>query len=127
MGRGREELAGEAALAIGDRGLDVLITRELAERACARLYVRIGRRAPIIGVGGIATAEDAYRRIRAGASLVQIYTALVYQGPAVVRSIQDGLVRLLERDGLTLGRAIGADADSREFRDRPPARTPSGT
>ena len=83
--------------------------------------------APIIGVGGISTAEDAYRRIRAGASLVQIYTALVYRGPSAARDIQDGLSRLLERDGLTLAGAVGADANLYVVRDRPPARTPSGT
>jgi dihydroorotate dehydrogenase len=84
--------------------------REAAERACARLFLRVGRRAPIVGVGGIATAEDAYRRIRAGASLVQLYTALVYEGPAVARTIQDGLARLLQRDGLALPEAVGLDA-----------------
>jgi dihydroorotate dehydrogenase len=84
--------------------------RQPAERACARLFLRVGRRAPIIGVGGIATAEDAYRRIRAGASLLQIYTGFVYGGPGVVPEIQDGLARLLESDGLTLGQAIGIDA-----------------
>jgi dihydroorotate dehydrogenase len=61
-------------------------------------------------VGGIFTAEDAYARIRAGASLVQIYTALVYQGPRAPRAIADGLARLLARDGLTLQEAIGRDA-----------------
>jgi dihydroorotate dehydrogenase len=101
--------------------------REQAERACARLYLRVGGRAPIIGVGGISTAEDAYRRIRAGASLVQIYTALVYQGPSAPRDIQDGLSRLLERDGLDLERAVGIDAKLHVLRDRPPVRTPSGT
>jgi dihydroorotate dehydrogenase len=108
-------------------GLSGAPLRDLAERACARLYLRVGDRVPIIGVGGISTAEDAYRRIRAGASLVQIYTALVYRGPSAVREIQDGLARLLERDGLTLARAVGADANLNVVRDRPPARTPSGT
>jgi dihydroorotate dehydrogenase len=101
--------------------------RELAESACARLYLRAGKRAPIVGVGGISTAADAYRRIRAGASLVQIYTALVFEGPAAVPSIQHGLSRLLERDGLTLTQAVGIDAASFALRNRPPARTPSGT
>src|SRR5438874_2239896 len=65
--------------------------RDAAERACARLYLRVGNRAPIVGVGGITNGEDAYRRIRAGATLLQIYTALVYQGPAVAKEIQDEL------------------------------------
>jgi dihydroorotate dehydrogenase len=86
--------------------------RDAAERACARLFLRVGTRAPIVGVGGISTAEDAYRRIRAGATLLQVYTALVYRGPAVAREIQDGLLRLLQRDGLTLAQAVGMDAKS---------------
>jgi len=84
--------------------------RDAAERACARLFLRVSGRAPIIGVGGIATAEDAYRRIRAGASLLQVYTAFIYGGPSLARDLQDGLARLLERDGLTLARAVGIDA-----------------
>jgi dihydroorotate dehydrogenase len=65
---------------------------------------------PVIGVGGVATAEDAYRKIRAGASLVQLYTALIYRGPAVAREINRGLLALLERDGFdSVGEAVGAD------------------
>jgi dihydroorotate dehydrogenase len=65
---------------------------------------------PIIGVGGISNAEDAYAKIRAGASLVQLYTALVFQGPQLVADILTGLGRLLEKDGLTsIGDAVGAD------------------
>ena len=101
--------------------------REAAERACARLFLRVGSRAPIVGVGGIATAEDAYRRIRAGASLLQVYTALIYRGPSTAGHIQDGLARLLERDGLTLPRAVGIDAKRYAEGDSLPARAPSGT
>ena len=65
---------------------------------------------PIVGVGGVATAEDAYRKIRAGASLVQLYTALVYRGPSVARDINRGLLALLERDGFaSVADAVGAD------------------
>jgi dihydroorotate dehydrogenase len=81
-----------------------------ALRTCARLWLAVGARAPIIGVGGILTAEDAYARIRAGASLVQLYTALVYRGPLAAREIAWGLARLLERDGLRLRDAVGTDA-----------------
>ena len=70
--------------------------------------------APIVGVGGIFTAEDAYARIRAGASLVEVYTALVYEGPSLPRTIALGLDRLLARDGLTLRQAVGIDAQRRE-------------
>ena len=66
---------------------------------------------PVIGVGGVATPEDAYRKIRAGASLVQLYTALVYRGPSVARDINRGLLSLLERDGFeSVENAVGADS-----------------
>lgn len=59
--------------------------------------------------GGIANGQDAYDYIRAGVSLVQLYTALVYEGPSVVRKICDSLSQLLKKDGLTLRDAIGID------------------
>jgi len=65
---------------------------------------------PLIGVGGIASAEDAYAKIRAGASLVQLYTALVFAGPALVGRIKRGVADLLRRDGFSaIAEAIGAD------------------
>jgi dihydroorotate dehydrogenase len=65
-------------------------------------------RLPIIGVGGIASAADAYAKIRAGATLVQLYSALVFEGPGLVRRIKHGLAALLERDGFTsISQAIG--------------------
>ena len=65
---------------------------------------------PVIGVGGVSSAEDAYRKIRAGASLVQLYTGLVYRGPAIAREINRGLLALLERDGFaSVADAVGAD------------------
>jgi dihydroorotate dehydrogenase len=94
--------------AVEQGGLSGAPLRERAQHVCRLLYRKV--RAPIVGVGGIFTAEDAYARIRAGASLVQIYTALVYQGPRAPREIADGLTRLLARDGLTLREAIGRDA-----------------
>jgi dihydroorotate dehydrogenase len=67
-------------------------------------------RVPLIGVGGVASAEDAYAKIRAGATLVQLYTALVFRGPGLVAEIMAGLAALLRRDGFSqLSEAIGAD------------------
>ena len=97
--------AGEAG------GLSGTPLRSRAERTCARLHLRTGGSVPVVGVGGIASAEDAYRRIRAGASLIQIYTALVYQGPSLPRRLERGLAKLLERDGLTLAQAVGKDVE----------------
>lgn len=66
---------------------------------------------PLIGVGGIASADDAYAKIRAGASLVQLYTALVYQGPSLVGTIKAGLAAHLRADGFErVSQAVGADA-----------------
>ena len=66
---------------------------------------------PLIGVGGIDCAEEAYARIRSGASLVQLYSALVYRGPGLAREIADGLARQLRHDGLAnVADAVGVDA-----------------
>lgn len=65
---------------------------------------------PIVGVGGVSSAQDAYAMIRAGASLVQIYSALIFQGPRIVRRICEDLPALLEKDGFThISEAVGAD------------------
>lgn len=68
-------------------------------RVLARLAQATGGAMPLIGVGGIASAEDAYAKIRAGASAVQLYSALIYGGLPLLREIVEGLDRLLERDG----------------------------
>lgn len=65
---------------------------------------------PIIGVGGISSAAQAYEKIKAGASLVQLYSALVFKGPNVVNGINTGLIHLLEQDGFaSIEEAVGAD------------------
>jgi len=65
---------------------------------------------PVVGVGGVADAEGAYAKIRAGASLVQLYTGLIYEGPGIARDINRGLLELLERDGFErVEDAVGAD------------------
>lgn len=87
--------------------------RPLFARAAAMLadvYRLTGGAVPIIGVGGIASAADAYAMVRAGASLIQLYTALVFQGPALVPELAAGLAALLRRDGFSsLAAAVGAD------------------
>ncbi len=65
---------------------------------------------PIIGVGGVFTAEDAYEKIRAGASLIEVWTGMIYEGPAIVRNINRGLLRLLARDGFgSIAEAVGTE------------------
>ncbi|MBK5207869.1 MAG: hypothetical protein JJD98_21555 [Polaromonas sp.] len=80
-----------------------------ADRTIAELYRRMDqRRYQIIGSGGIFTAADAYRKIRLGASLVQLMTALIYEGPGVVQTIKHGLAALLKADGFGhVGDAVG--------------------
>lgn len=69
-----------------------------------------GGNVPLIGVGGIGSAVDAWERIRAGASLVQLYSALTYRGPGLAREITAGLGRLMERDGFTsITEAVGTE------------------
>jgi dihydroorotate dehydrogenase len=69
-----------------------------------------GGAVPLVGVGGIASADDAWERIRAGASLVQLYSAMVYHGPGIARSILRGLERLMRRDGFaTIAEAVGSE------------------
>ena len=74
------------------------------------LFARLGRGTPIIGVGGVDSVQSAYRMLRAGASLIQMYTALVYEGPGIVRRIKEGLSACCERDRLgSISEAIGID------------------
>lgn len=75
-----------------------------------RFYRRLDGRIPLIGVGGIASGAEAYAKIRAGASLVQLYTALVYHGPRLIPAIKRDLLTLLARDGFgSISEAVGAD------------------
>ncbi|RMF14731.1 MAG: quinone-dependent dihydroorotate dehydrogenase [Alphaproteobacteria bacterium] len=82
----------------------------LATDRLACFYRLSEGRIPLIGVGGVMDAEDAWAKIRAGASLIQLYSGLVYEGPGLVRRILDGMLRLMERDGFAhLDEAVGAD------------------
>lgn len=80
----------------------------LSTRVLARLSLETGGAIPLVGVGGVGSAEQAYAKIRAGACAVQLYTAMVYDGLSVVRDIALGLDRLLERDGFaSVAEAVG--------------------
>ncbi len=98
--------AGEAG------GLSGAPLTDLAQAQLAAFRRRLGTRLPLIGAGGISNADQAYARIRAGASLIQIYSAMVYEGPYLARRINNGLATLLTRDGFThIAQAIGRDVD----------------
>ncbi len=94
--------AGEAG------GLSGAPLRELAQQRLRDFRAATGGAIPLIGVGGIASADDAWARIRAGASLVQLYSALVYQGPGLAHRIVRGLEQLMQRDGFSsIAEAVG--------------------
>ena len=89
-------------------GLSGKPLKSLATSFVRHLYCAVGGKLPIIGVGGIFSAEDAYEKIKAGATAVQIYTGFIYEGPAAVKRINEGLIRLMERDGYgSIAQAVG--------------------
>jgi len=89
-------------------GLSGAPLRPLALDALRRFRSASGGEIPLIGVGGIATADDAWERIRAGASLVQLYTAMVYEGPGIARRIARGLEQRLASAGFAnIAEAVG--------------------
>ena len=91
-------------------GLSGAPVRARSTQMVRAFYQRVGTELPIIGVGGIDSAEAAYEKIRAGASAVQLYTALIYQGPGLALRIRDGLAALLKRDGYgRLSDAVGVE------------------
>ncbi|MDR0950447.1 MAG: dihydroorotate dehydrogenase (quinone) [Candidatus Ancillula sp.] len=78
----------------------------------AKTYLEYGDKLTIMGLGGVFTAEDAYQKIKAGADLVSVVTALMFEGPAAVPSIKRGLVKLLKQDGyLNISEARGVEAE----------------
>ncbi len=84
--------------------------KSLALDALRRVASRARGRIPVVGVGGVMNADDAYARIRAGASLVQVYTGFIYGGPRFPHELRRGVARLLRRDGFRrVGDAIGVD------------------
>ncbi len=90
---------------LSGRPLLALSTRRLSD-----LYRLTGGRLPLIGAGGVASGSDAYAKIRAGASLVQLYTALVFEGPGLPRRVARELAFLLRRDGFSsVAEAVGVD------------------
>ncbi len=85
--------------------------RARARAMIREIYRHTGGNLPIVGVGGIASAADAYAHIRAGASAVELYTGLIYHGPAMVGALKAGLCRMLRSDGLgSIDEAVGRDA-----------------
>lgn len=106
----RENLRTDArrVAACGEGGLSGKPIKARSTKMIADLYELTGGRIPLIGVGGIFTAEDAWEKITAGASLVQLYTGFIYQGPNIAREINEGLAAILAREGLAnINEAVG--------------------
>lgn len=96
--------AGEAG------GLSGAPLRDLAQQRLRDFRKATGGAVPLVGVGGIATADDAWARIRAGASLLQLYSAMAFAGPGIARTITRSLARLMKRDGFaTIAEAVGTE------------------
>lgn len=102
----------EKVAACGEGGLSGAPLRSRSTAMIASLYRLTRGRMTIIGVGGVFTARDAWEKISAGASLIQLYTGLIYQGIGVAREINDGLAEILSRQGLSsLDEAVGCRAE----------------
>lgn len=100
----RSRHAGEAG------GLSGEPLRDMALQRLRDFRKASGGSIPLIGVGGIASAEDAWARIKAGASLIQLYSALVYEGPGLARRIARGLSELVRQEGLgSIAEAVGSE------------------
>jgi dihydroorotate dehydrogenase len=92
----------------GEGGLSGKPLANRSTQMIAQLFELTGGRIPLIGVGGIFNADDAWEKICAGASLVQLYTGFIYQGPTIAQQINEGLSRILAREGFTsLDAAVG--------------------
>jgi dihydroorotate dehydrogenase len=99
--------------ACGEGGLSGKPLSSRSTRMIAELYELTRGRIPLIGVGGIFNANDAWEKISAGASLVQLYTGFIYQGPNIAQEINEGLPKILAREGFTnLDAAVGCSAQS---------------
>ena len=103
---GKEELENDQKVEEG--GLSGSPIYSKSNMIISKFFKRLEKKIPIIGVGGICDGETAYEKIKSGASLLQLYTALVFKGPYVASSINEDLVSLLKQDGFAnISEAIG--------------------
>jgi dihydroorotate dehydrogenase (fumarate) len=86
-------------------------TEDISNELIRQTYLNYGDKLKIIGVGGIFTPDDAYKKIRLGASLVEIVSGMIYCGPQLAAEINEGILQFLKRDGLDkISDAVGLDA-----------------
>jgi len=101
----------DRALAAQAGGLSGRPLLAMSTRMLARAHVMSAGRLALVGVGGVGSGADAFAKIKAGACLVQLYTAMVFEGPSIAMRIKRELARLVEREGLSsLSDAVGCDA-----------------
>jgi dihydroorotate dehydrogenase len=94
----------------GKGGFSGKLVEELSNDTIRHVYKKTGGKSVIIGVGGIFTAEDAYKKIKAGANLVELITGMIFEGPQVVSAVNLGLTKLLKKDGYkNISEAIGKE------------------
>lgn len=94
----------------GKGGFSGKAVQQLSDETLAKVYKFYGGKKVVIGCGGVFSAEDAYKKIRLGASLIQLITGMIFQGPQLIGEINRGLVKLLERDGhKNIAEAVGVD------------------
>jgi dihydroorotate dehydrogenase len=93
----RKELLSSSEIAAQAGGLSGAPLAERANEIIAHIATHTEKKLPIVGVGGVFTAEDALAKFRAGATLVQVYTGLIYEGPMIVKRINQGLVKMMQR------------------------------
>ncbi|KAI1306478.1 Dihydroorotate dehydrogenase (quinone), mitochondrial [Halotydeus destructor] len=106
----RPDVVKENAVSSESGGLSGRPLKQLSTETIGDMYRLTRGTVPIIGVGGVFTGQDAFDKVKAGASLVQIYSSLAFEGPPVVRTINNELANLLRENGFSsVGQAVGAD------------------
>jgi len=91
-------------------GISGALLKEKSYQLFREIAKELYGKTTLISVGGIDSADEAYKRIRAGASLIQVYSMLIYEGPSLIKEINEGIVKLLKEDGYShISEAIGAD------------------
>lgn len=108
---GRDGLSTRSELVPSEGGMSGFPLREKSTKVIKYIFKRTNGKIPIIGVGGIFSAQDALEKIMAGASLVQVYTGMIYEGPFIVKNIIQGMLRFIDKEGVkNLSDIIGRNA-----------------
>ncbi len=94
---------------VGKGGISGKVTQKYADELISHVYGKVGRNYVIVGCGGVFCAKDAYEKIKRGASLIQLITGMIYEGPFLIKKMKKDLVKLLRADGYnSVSEAVGA-------------------